>query len=272
MAIASEHFRALRESSRIAEALPPREAAQTLNAMISETQALTLSQLPTSNAKQLGSILFSHEGGLISAFDTLNPPQIKRQKGKLFTVNLLFTALSALIALAAVYMMWQEKKIVWGLFVIVSAALGLVGYFLPRKDTQATAADSVDMNALLSLAERRMQAIDRDLDAFLSIPAENTDGDDSMLRIITLAASLKREDPSSVPDELMTAITALSISKGYDFLEYTEDNKALFDVMPTKRQTRTIVPAMVKEGQLVAKGMAILNMAENGEVQCATSV
>ena len=127
MAIASEHFRALRESSRIAEALPPREAAQTLNAMISETQALTLSQLPTSNAKQLGSILFSHEGGLISAFDTLNPPQIKRQKGKPFTVNLLFTALSVLIALAAVYLMWHEKKIVWGLFVIVSAALGLVG-------------------------------------------------------------------------------------------------------------------------------------------------
>ena len=272
MALATEHFRALREGGRFPEALPPQEAAQTLNQMISETQALTLSQLPTSNAKQLGSILFSHEGGLISAFDTLNLPQIRREKGKPFNLNLLLVALGALIALAAVYMMWQEKKIVWALFVVVSAALSLVGYFLPRNDRRAEAVDSVDMNALLSLAERRMQAIDRDLDAFLSIPAENTEGDDSMLRIITLAAGLKREDPSSVPDELMTAITALSISKGYDFLEYTEDNKALFDVMPTKRQTRTIVPAVVKEGQLVAKGMAILNIAENGEVQCATSV
>ena len=272
MALATEHFRALREGGRFPEALPPQEAAQTLNQMISETQALTLSQLPTSNAKQLGSILFSHECGLISAFDTLNLPQIRREKGKPFNLNLLLVALGALIALAAVYMMWQEKKIVWALFVVISAALSLVGYFLPRKDRWTEAVDSVDMNALLSLAERRMQAIDRDLDAFLSIPAENTEGDDSMLRIITLAAGLKREDPSSVPDELMTAITALSISKGYDFLEYTEDNKALFDVMPTKRQTRTIVPAVVKEGQLVAKGMAILNITENGEVQCATSV
>ncbi|MCR4620482.1 MAG: hypothetical protein K5663_00120 [Clostridiales bacterium] len=265
MALAAEHFRALRESGRFPESLPPYEAARTLNDIISETQSLTLSQLPSSNAKQLGSILFSHEGGLISAFDTMNPPQIKRTKGKFFNTNLLLTGLGALIALAAVYMLWQESKIVLALFVVVAAALALVGYFLPRNDSQVSASESVDMDALLSLAERRMQAIDRDLDAFLSIPPEGSEGDDSMLRIITLAAGLKREDPSSVPDELMTAITALSISKGYDFLEYSADCKALFDVMPTKRQSRTIVPAVVKEGQLVAKGMAILNIAEDGE-------
>ena len=63
----------------------------------------------------------------------------------------------------------------------------------------------------------------------------------------------------------MTAITALSITKGYEFLEYTPDNEALFDTMPTKRATRTIVPAVVRDKQLISRGLAIVSIGYSGE-------
>ena len=118
----------------------------------------------------------------------------------------------------------------------------------------------VNMDNLLSLISRRMEAIDRDLDAFLSIPAEANSSDDSMVHIITLANSLKRADADSVPDELMTAISALSLSKGYEFIDFSPESEAFFDTMPTKRETRTIVPAVVKDQVLIARGMAIVNI------------
>ncbi|MBQ3667741.1 MAG: hypothetical protein II920_00800, partial [Clostridia bacterium] len=125
---------------------------------------------------------------------------------------------------------------------------------------------NVNMEQALLLASRRMEAIDRDLDAFLSIPTEGGDGDDSMVQIITLANSLKRADPDSVPDELMTAISALSLSRGYVFLDYNSETEAFFDTMPTKRETRTIVPAVLKDQTLVARGMAIVSMTGETEV------
>ena len=266
MSLALEHYRAIRERASYPDAMPAEEAMQALNGMLTETQQLTLSQLPTSTARQLGSILFSHEGGLVSAYSALNPPTLSKSgRRRFFSASLLFEALSLLTGLGALYFAWNEGKIFWGLFILCSVILGAVAYFLPRKGEDVRVSQSVDTNALFSLAERRMEAIDRDLDAFLSIPAEGGSSDDSIVRIITLAAGMKREDPDSVPDELMTAITALSITKGYEFLEYTPDNEALFDTMPTKRATRTIVPAVVRDKQLISRGLAIVSIGYSGE-------
>ena len=160
---------------------------------------------------------------------------------------------------------WTAKEYLWSVFILFAWILSAAAYFFPRKAVKEKLIQSVDTTALFSLAERRMEAIDRDLDAFLSIPTESTDSDDSVVRIITLAGSLKRADPESVPDELMTAITALSISKGYEYLEYTPENEALFDTMPTKRATRTIVPAVVKNKTLISRGMAIVSIGYSGE-------
>jgi hypothetical protein len=266
MSLALEHYRAIREGSQYPAAMPADDAARALNAMLTETQQLTLSQLPSSAARQLGSILFSHEAGLISAFGTLNPPRIKqRTSSGAFSLNLLFLILSLLAAVGAFYLVWQAGEFVWSLFIAFSAILACAAYFAPRKKLPPTVEQTVDTEALFSLAERRMEAIDRDLDAFLSIPGESGASDDSIVRIITLANSLRRADPQSVPDELMTAITALSISKGYEFLDYSPENEAFFDTMPTKRATRTIVPAVIRDKTLVARGMAIVSMGYTGE-------
>ena len=266
MSLALEHYRAIRERASYPDAMPVNEAMKALGAMLTETQQLTLSQMPTSTARQLGSILFSHEGGFVSAYSALNPPTLSKSgKRRLLSVSLLLEALSLLTGLGALYFAWNEGKIVWGLFILCSILLSAVAYFLPRKGDEVSVSQSVDTNALFSLAERRMEAIDRDLDAFLSIPSEGSGSDDSIVRIITLATSMKREDPDSVPDELMTAITALSITKGYEFLEYTPDNEALFDTMPTKRATRTIVPAVVRDKQLISRGLAIVSLGYSSE-------
>ena len=266
MSLALEHYRAIREGNQYPAAMPADEAARALNAMLTETQQLTLSQLPSSAARQLGSILFSHEAGLISAFGTLNPPKVKiHSSSGAFSLNLLFLIFSLLAAVGAFYMVWQADEIIWSLFIAISSILACAAYFTPRKKQTPAVEQSVDTEMLFSLAERRMEAIDRDLDAFLSIPGESSSSDDSVVRIITLANSLRRADPQSVPDELMTAITALSISKGYEFVDYSPENEAFFDTMPTKRATRTIVPAVIKDKALIARGMAIVSMGYTGE-------
>ena len=264
MALAFEHFRALREKEDIPATLPADEAGRVVNALVNECRSLTMSQLPSSNAKQLCSILFSHEGGLISAFSTLKEPEVIRQKGEgKKNINLILALVSLLPALAAIYIIWNARigdRFIYCLFIAAAEALAITAYFMPRPKQGFKASQMVDMDALLSLVSRRMEAIDRDLDAFLSIPAENSGTDDSMVQIITLANSLKRSDPDSVPDELMTAISALSLSKGYQFLDFSPENEAFFDTMPTKRETRTIVPAVIKEQTLIARGMAIVSI------------
>ncbi len=271
MALAYEHFRALREKTNVPETMSTQEASRVLNEMISECRLLTMSQLPDSNSKQLCSILFSHEGGLISAYSALNEPVLVREKSKARrNMNLLFALLSVLLGAAAVYLIWNSGvsgRFLFCLFTLSSVILALLGAFLPKKGDGVKAEATVNMDELLSLASRRMDAIDRDLDAFLSIPKEGSSADDSMVQIITLANSLKRSDPDSVPDELMTAISALSLSKGYEFLEYNADTEAFFDTMPTKRETRTIVPAVVKDKALIARGMAIVSMMGETEAK-----
>ena len=268
MSLAKEHYRALIESKPLPEQMDALDAAATMKQLIGDTQQLTLSQLPSANARQLGSILFSHEAGLISAFATVNEPKVV--KGKTHSVrslNFLFIMLALLTAIGAFYMVWQADMYVWALFIGASALLSGAAYFAPRKEEAPVVRQSIDMNALSQLTERRMEAIDRDLDAFLSVPTEGSGDDDAIVQIISLAISMKKQDPESIPDELMTAITTLSISRGYDFLDWTEETEAFFDTMPTKRDSRTIVPAVLKDGQLIARGMAIVKIDPNEEVE-----
>ena len=264
MSLAYEHFQALREGRDIPQFLPADDAGRIATELISECRQLTMSQLPSSNAKQLCSILFSHEGGLVSAYTALEPPQIKKQNaGGKKNINLLFIAVSVLLAVAAIYLVGKadaSERFIYCLFFGAAELFALLGYFLPRPKDSYQATQTINMDSLLSLISRRMEAIDRDLDAFLSIPAESSGSDDSIVHIITLANSLKRADADSVPDELMTAISSLSLSKGYEFLDFSPESEAFFDTMPTKRETRTIVPAVVKDQTLIARGMAIVNI------------
>ena len=264
MALAYEHFQALREGRNIPQLLPKEEAARVATELISECRQLTMGQLPSSNAKQLSNILFSHEGGLVAAYTTLEEPQIQKQNtGIKKNYNLMFMAVSALLAVASIYLISKAdagERFIYCLFVGAAELFALLAYFMPRQKESYQVKQMVNMDNLLSLISRRMEAIDRDLDAFLSIPAEANSSDDSMVHIITLANSLKRADADSVPDELMTAISALSLSKGYEFIDFSPESEAFFDTMPTKRETRTIVPAVVKDQVLIARGMAIVNI------------
>ena len=111
MSLALEHYRAIREGNQYPAAMPADEAARALNAMLTETQQLTLSQLPSSAARQLGSILFSHEAGLISAFGTLNPPKVKiHSSSGAFSLNLLFLILMEILMLIMKEMKMEKKE------------------------------------------------------------------------------------------------------------------------------------------------------------------
>lgn len=265
MPLAAEHFRALMENRPSKPYEDAASAADALKKMIADTQQLTLSQLDDSIARQLGSILFSHEAGLISALSTMNPPEVKVKRAKGFPVSLVLSLCAILIIAGAAASAWKSGDLLTAFLAAAGAILTAFAAFLPRPKPEVKVSQTVDEDALFRLAERRMEAIDRDLEAFLSLPAPGGSDDESVLQLITLAVTLKREDPDTVPDELMTAITALTISRGYTFLEYDGTNDAYFDIMPTKRATRTIAPAVLKGDRLVARGMAIVQLEETPE-------
>ena len=265
MALATEHYRALLEETDLKKLTDAESAASALRKIVADTQQLTLSQLNDSVSRQLGSILFSHEAGLISALSTVNPPRVRVKKAKGFPASAAFSLSGALVLIAAMSLAWSRGEALLAALSLCASILCALAAFWPQKKPVVTATQTVDAEALFRLTERRMEAIDRDMEAFLRLPTVDDDADEGVLQLIMKAVALKREDPDSVPDELMTAITAITISRGYRFLEYTGEEDMFFDIMPTKRETRTIVPAVVKDDRLIARGMAIVKIEQSSE-------
>ncbi|MBQ3669095.1 MAG: hypothetical protein II920_07715, partial [Clostridia bacterium] len=136
MALAYEHFKALREKKEIPAELPAEDASRVLNELVTECRQLTMSQLPTSSSKQLCSILFSHEGGFISAYSTLSEPKVTKDRAaQKKSFNLIFILVSLLVAVAGVYVIWNsgaKDRFIYCLFAVAAEALALLGFFLPR--------------------------------------------------------------------------------------------------------------------------------------------
>jgi len=265
MPLASEHFRALKEEIDIQNLKSVDETASALRKTIADTQQLTLSQLNDSTTRQLGSILFSHEAGLISALSAFEAPKVKWEKNKKLSLSHLFFLISFLMAAACCALAWEGDKKLLAVLFAAAEIFGATAFFWPQEKPKATVNQEINADALFLLAERRMEAIDRDMEAFLSLPSGSADEDEGVLHLITKVVSMKREDPECIPDEIMTSITALSIARGYQMLDYTEEYEMYFDVMPTKRETRTIVPALLKNEKLLARGMAIHHVEETSE-------
>lgn len=265
MQLAQEHFRALKENVNMDALKSTQDIQSELRRVITDTQQLTLSQMEDSLSRQLGSILFSHEAGLISALSAINPPVVKWHKTRKLSISQLFALAGVISAVCALSLLFNSGKLLMFLLALMSSVCMLIAYLWPREKPTADIYQSVNAEALFLLAERRMEAIDRDLEAYLSIPGTTQDDDEGVLQLITKAVGMKREDPDSVPDELMTYITALSIQRGYSLIDYTGENSEYFDIMPTIRETRTIVPALMKNGRVLSKGLAIENMQENSE-------
>ena len=262
MSLAQEHFRALTENMNYAALKDTDKIQSELRRVITDTQQLTLSQMEDSLSRQLGSILFSHEAGLISALSAINPPEIKWQKKKIAPLPSLFALFGAISGVCALILIFETGKFFVFLLTLLSVLLFVLSVLWPKEKPTADIYQSVNAKALFMLAERRMEAIDRDLEAYMNIPGSNQDEDEGVLHLMTKAVGLKREDPDSVPDELMTSITALSIARGYSLYDYNGKNEEYFDIMPTVRQTRTIVPALVKNGRVLSKGLAIEHTEE----------
>lgn len=265
MSLAAEHFRALKQNVDFNQLDTTEKVQSELRKVIADTQQLTLSQMDDSLTRQLGSILFSHEAGMIAALSAINPAEVQWSKTKKLSLSTLFSLFGAIASACSISMTWNAGKYLWAILSIAGAALFITGALWPKEKPTAKIRQGVNAEALFLLAERRMEAIDRDLEAFLTIPTGSADEDEGVLQLITKAVSMKKEDQDSIPDELMTVITALSISRGYSLIEYNGMNDGYFDIMPTIRETRTIVPALFKNDRLLQRGMAILKTQETTE-------
>ena len=130
MSLAAEHFKALTENINYQNLKNTEEIQSELRRVITDTQQLTLSQMDDSLSRQLGSILFSHEAGLISALSAINPPEIKWHKTKKLTLSSLLALFGAISGVCALILIFNSGKFFVFLLALLSVALP---YFLITK-------------------------------------------------------------------------------------------------------------------------------------------
>lgn len=147
---------------------------------------------------------------------------------------------------------------------LVSAGLGVVQARV--KGTKAavkaeTAATRVNVYELMRMTDRLMQAMEDALcrigeEETQSLPAQEVRVTNELLAPMQmLMEAVYTQDGSYALKAAPQLVSALS-GEGIELVDYSESDKAYFDLFPGTEGGLTIRPAVVKDGKLLAKGQA----------------
>ena len=119
-----------------------------------------------------------------------------------------------------------------------------------------------DVERLLTLMDRQMRAIDRSLNdlAYLNEQLRGglqTADAATLARAADLMEALYECD-GEVPEAAGEAARKMLAVMGLTALDYTEENRRLFNALPSKSETRTLSPAIVslEDRRLLRRGTA----------------
>lgn len=149
---------------------------------------------------------------------------------------------------------------------VVLLAVGSIRTSAVDERMQARAVVDVDVPALLMQMRKLCQAVDvcvGDL-ALLDIPASTArlsgTADEATLDLLV---SLLEAKASGRQD---AAMRSLSLAQEYlhmlgvEVVEYAPEQAALFDALPTVGASRTVRPALLKDGKVLRRGVAAVSM------------
>lgn len=150
------------------------------------------------------------------------------------------------------------------------AAAGAILYFrsVQKKETTVNscnwkAVSEIRKDALENCIERQVQYIDAyimDLRRLLDEVCTPKPDIPLEMEAVRLCQSVWACAQQNYPvDNVMDATDKLLEKNGLEWVEFSEQSRRLFDVMPTRREARTIYPALRKkeDGTLVSKGMQL---------------
>lgn len=237
---------------------------QSARETILKVRQATLPAIADNASRQLGGMLFSNALMALKSPFIFGEPRVfeealgGRQKNPGVFLAICATALQAL----AVFLT-REQQLFWPMLLQLAALVffGLTFFFAfkPGKKASYRVDMAIDPEKLDALICELMHMIDRDLEAVLSLacmenPQEISDSAlDAMMKIYETEAQAAHKSP-----EITQAIAYYLKQNGLTQVEYTPHNAPMFQTLPTRAATRTLVPALLKDHLMVRQGLAIV--------------
>ena len=242
-------------------------AAQSLHIareLIARIQQKTLSAIDDSIPRQIGGMLFSHTLKALDTIDIQGEPEVyeKAAMVKRGAGGLPFAILAALVSALAVYLLRQENLFFPLLCQIAALILWIAAFFLTRpgaKKTEYKIIPTLDFDKLMAFVGAQMRLIDQNIEALLGLclTEDSQEISESALAALMKIYELQGQGDAENP-EILQAITYYLKENGLSTVEYTAHNAPMFQALPTVSETRTLVPALLKNNRMVRQGLAIV--------------
>lgn len=268
MANAYDTYTSLRADTArgVAQSVP--EALREARFLLNRVQHQVLAAQPDGIRRQLCGILFTHATQSFELADIYDAPEAWTQRdaapdrrGALRTAAI--TAALILFVLCCVELYYiHEILLLVGLSLAAILVLAAV-VTRPRPGRERIhLTQRVSPERLDAYLAARMRAIDRDMDALdLLLPTDTHGTGDEALDIVAKVLEIDSARIDPVPPAIRHAADALLVRQGITLVDYTEENAPLFQSLPTQRSSRTLVPAMLRDGHLIRQGLAIQSVS-----------
>lgn len=264
-----DHWQAQKPALRAAleEQTDPAGAADRVRHALLQTEQNALAEMTDEVLRQQAGVLMSQLKTSVDLVDCQTSAQVwtpRRQADKPAArggIALWGAALLVQLALGG-YCYLKGLALGW---LLALAALLAGAWALVRERRRPTAPEDEvrvvlkpDVERLLTLMDRQMRAIDRSLNdlAYLN---EQLRGGLQTADAATLArAADLMEALYECDGEVREAARRMLAGMGLTALDYTEENRRLFNALPSKSETRTLSPAIVslEDRRLLRRGTA----------------
>lgn len=236
-----------------------------------QTEQNTMAEMQDETLRQQTGILMSNIKEAVALMDVSVSHQVwvaqkAEEKGK-HTVNL-FALLAAIILIIVTVIAYLQN--LWFLFGanIAMMILGIIAVITQRKNGgSAIPQDKVnvtitpDTDKLLKCLDRQMNAADRYLKDFSTLNDQLRGGEGASSTLITRAAEMAEalfecDEANRQPAE--EAAANLLSAMGLTMLRYSGENSGYFNILPSKKHTRTLSPAILssRDHKLLRRGSA----------------
>ena len=232
----------------------------------------TMAEKPDALLRQQTGILFSCAKASLGFLDVSAEPKIwelKTRKKKRILGWLIAVALQAAIVFYG-YVKGENLLLALSLAALLTAVFSVVQR---QRESQETEGDckvtlETDVEKLFQVIDAQMQSIDRNVNdfAYLNETAVKKPGLQNQQMVTMLGELLEALCECDLEESagMQETVEHMLSEQGLLAVTYTPETRGWFSVLPSKSETRTMVPALVtrEEKQLVKRGVAAVVMTE----------
>lgn len=262
MTLCQDTFEAMRADTHLAPDADAQKALEAARALLTHVKLRVLPDMPDALTRQMGGILFSHAASTLDKNLCLLEPEIWEESGgapKKAPVYG-FAGAGILMALCGLTL-WNDKAYLLAAASFAALVLMSAGFWLQKKAREKKRQRvilRVDWESLMDLLAGQMLLIDRDLEALASLMPDGAAGEvsdsalDALMKVYEVQSREKWPHP-----EIRQAVEHFFNLNGILEVAYTSHNAPLFQTLPTKGASRTLIPALIKNNVLIRQGLAV---------------